>query len=88
MGTNDGRHISLDEYGHSPRYPSYQNEKRREKERETFEEGKREWAKRRVTKPLAQTLDFGRENTVYDRLVREYLQAQGLVAGEEPTPEP
>lgn len=31
MGTNDGRHISLDEYGHSPRYPSYQNEKRREK---------------------------------------------------------
>ena len=58
MGTNDGRHISLDEYGHSPRYPSYRNEKRREKERETFEEGKREWAKRQSDKTAGSDLGF------------------------------
>ncbi len=87
MGANDGRHISVDEYGHNPRDPAYQNKKRREQEHETFEAGQREWAKRRLGKPLAQTLDIGRENTVYDQLVQEYLQAQGMAGAEEPTPE-
>jgi hypothetical protein len=44
-------------------------------------------AKRRLGKLLAQTLDVGRENEVYDRLVREYLQQEGLLPREEATPE-
>ena len=87
MGTADGRHLAIDEYGHNPRHPDFQDEKRRAKEHETFEVSKREWAKRRLGKPLAQTLDVGRENEVYDRLVREYLQQEGLLPPEEAAPE-
>ena len=87
MGTADGRHLAIDEYGHNPRHPDFQDEKRRAKEHETFEVSKREWAKRRLGKPLAQTLDVGRENEVYDHLVREYLQQEGLLPPEEAAPE-
>ena len=44
MGTADGRHLAIDEYGHNPRHPDFQDEKRRAKEHETFEVSKREWA--------------------------------------------
>jgi hypothetical protein len=87
MGMDDGRRIAIDEYGRNPRDPAYQDQRRRALEHQTFEAGKREWAKKRVGKPLAQTLDVGRENAVYDRLVREYLQEEGLIPREEPEPE-
>jgi hypothetical protein len=79
MGGGRGPHIAIDEYGRDPRNPNYQDQRRRAREHETFEAGKREWAKKRIGKPLAQTLDVGRENSVYDRLVREYLQEEGLL---------
>jgi hypothetical protein len=82
MGTAEGRELAIDEYGHDPRHPDYQDKKRRAKEHETFEAGKREWAKRRLGKALAQTLDVGRKNEVNDRLLREYLQQEGLLPRE------
>ncbi len=66
-----------------PDIRTIQDKKRRAKEHETFEVSKCEWAKRRLGKPLAQTLDVGRKNEVYDRLVREYLQQEGLLPPEE-----
>jgi len=82
MGMNDGRRISIDEYGRNPRNPGYQDERRRMKEHETFEVAKREWAKKRLGKPFAQTLEVGHENGFYDRLVRQYLQDEGLLPRE------
>lgn len=66
---------------------NYQDQRRRALEHQTFEAGKREWAKKRFGKPLAQTLDVGRENEVYDRFVREYLQEEGLIPRDEAAPQ-
>jgi hypothetical protein len=82
MGMNDGRRIAIDEYGRDPRNPGYRDDRRRDQEHQTFEAGKREWAEKRLGKPLAQTLEIGHENAFYDRLVREYLQDEGLLPRE------
>ena len=81
------RGLAIDEYGRDPRHPDYQDKRRREKEHDTFEAAKREWAKRRLGKPLAQTLDVGHENEFYDRLVREHLKQEGLLPRDEAGPE-
>ncbi len=78
-----GRSLAVDEYGRSPRHPQYQDERRRAEEHKTFEAGQHEWARRRVGKPLAQTLDVGRDNEFYDRILREYLQEEGLLPRDE-----
>jgi hypothetical protein len=80
--------FSMDEYGRKPGHPRFEDRKRRDSEHRTFDAGKREWAKRRVGHPLAQIIDEMRENTVADRMVREYLQEEGLVVRDEPAPEP
>jgi hypothetical protein len=82
MGTMDGRHFAMDEYGRDPRHPRFEDPRRRAKEHRTFEEGKREWAKKRIGKSLAQTWEWGRENSIHDRMMREYLQEEGLLPRE------
>lgn len=84
-GTANGQHLAIDECCHNPRHPDYQDEKRRAKEHETFEVGKRQWAKTRFGKPLAQTLAVGRVDAGFDRLEREYLQVKGLLTPDEAT---
>ena len=46
MGGSGGRHIAIDEYGRNPRNPKYQDQRRRALEHQTFEAGKRDWAKK------------------------------------------
>lgn len=87
MGTMDGRHLAIDEHGRDPRHPRYEDPRRRAEEHRTFEDGKREWAKKRIGKSLAQTWEWGRENSVHDRMMQEYLCEEGLLPRKEPDAE-
>jgi hypothetical protein len=87
MGTMDGRHLAIDEYGRDPRHAKYEDPHRRAEDHRTFEEGKREWAKKRVGKSLAQSWERGREDSVHDMMMREYQQEEGLLPREEPVAE-
>jgi hypothetical protein len=73
----------VDEYGRNPRHPRFQDERRRGAEHRTFENGRQEWAKRRIGKSLGHISDHGRDDTFADRFMREYLQEQGLLPPDE-----
>ena len=79
MGSMDVRTFAMDEYGRNPRHPRFENRRRREDEHRTFENAKRVWAKRRIGRSLAQIRERGHENAVYDQMMREYLQEEGLL---------
>lgn len=84
MVSMDGRTFAMDEYGRNPRHPRFEDRRRRGDEHRTFENAKREWAKRRIGRSLAQIREGGRENAVYDQMMREYLQEEGLLPLNEP----
>jgi hypothetical protein len=78
-GYADGYAFAEDEYGRRPGQSRYDDKRRRDNEYRTFENGKCEWAKRRIGKSLAQILDHMRENTVADEMMREYPQQEGML---------
>jgi hypothetical protein len=49
-----------------------------QKEHETFDRAKYEWAKKRVGKPRACIHEF-KQNSIHDRMMDEYLQREGLM---------
>jgi hypothetical protein len=72
----------MDEYGRNPGQPGYQDEGRRSFEQVRIDEGKKEWARRRLGKSLARVVDQMREDTVSDRMMNRFLQEQGLLPGQ------
>jgi hypothetical protein len=72
-------HYSIDEYGRDPSHPRFNDQRRRNEEHRTSDDDKHEWAKKRIGKSLAQKWEHGRENSVSDEMMREYLQKEGLL---------
>jgi hypothetical protein len=70
---------SIDEYGRDPSHPKFKDPRRRDNEHQTFENGKQEWAKKRVGKSIAKTWKSDREDSVDEEMMREYLQSEGLL---------
>ncbi|HET9741870.1 MAG TPA: DUF4238 domain-containing protein [Terriglobales bacterium] len=81
IGHADGRVTTLDEYGRRPWQRGYRDERQRDREWETFEAAKREWAKKRVGKSRARTderVHGGRD--IYNKLIDDYLREEGLLS--------
>jgi hypothetical protein len=75
---------AVDEYGYRPWERGYQDKRRREREHVSCDRGKLEWAKGRVGKPIAH-IDKSEHDEVHDRMMREYLEAEGLLQKKEVT---
>jgi Protein of unknown function (DUF4238) len=69
---------AMDEYGRHPGQPGYRNKRMREQDWITREVGKRDWAKKRAGKPVAQ-IDEREHGDVYDKMMYEYLQEEELL---------
>jgi hypothetical protein len=78
VGYGGGGGDAWDEYGRRPWQPGYQDEKQREREWETCQRAKDEWAKKRVGKSRARTDEF-RGRDVADQMMDEYLREEGLL---------
>jgi hypothetical protein len=74
----DGWAWAMDEYGRHPGDPQFQNKKQHEIDWVLHEVSKREWAKKRVGKAVAQVDEF-RHGKVGEALMRKYLQEEGLL---------
>jgi hypothetical protein len=74
----DGWTWAMDEYGRHPGDPQFKNKKQHEIDWVLHEISKREWAKKRVGKSVAQADEF-RHGKVGDALMRKYLQEEGLL---------
>lgn len=86
VGHGDGTASAWDEHGRRPWQQDYKDERQREREWQTFEAAKREWAKKRIGKSRARTDDLvGRGRDVYDKLVDDYLRGEGLLPPAPPT---
>ncbi len=83
-GGRNGRRFAMDEYGRNPGHPRFEDRRRREDEHRTFERAKEEWAQRRVGRSLAHVPDGTREDTISDKMMREYLQGEGLLPPDQP----
>jgi hypothetical protein len=79
VGYKAGGAWGMDEYGRTPRHLDYEDEERRAFEWRRREEGRREWAKRRLGKSLSHVIDQMREDTVSDSMMNRYLQEEGLL---------
>jgi len=71
-GFNNGTRWAQDEYGRRPNNPTYNDEKLRDKERETHRRAQREWAKKRSGRSAAH-IDKFEHDGVYDKLMQDYL---------------
>jgi len=69
---------SMDEYGRHPGQAGYRNKKMHDRDWETKEIAKREWAKKRAGKPFAQVDKF-EHGDVHDKLMQEFLEQEGLL---------
>jgi hypothetical protein len=81
VGYKDGSAWAADEYGHHPWQPAYKDEKLRDREWETAQLAKEEWAKRRIGRSVAHVHRLTHDD-VEDEMMQEYLQNEGLL----PTP--
>ena len=81
-GYRDGSKWASDEYGHHPWNPGYQNEIVRQRERNTFERAKREWAKRREGRSRARVDRFS-HGDVADSMMDDYLREEREAAEPE-----
>ena len=86
MGFKDDSTFAMDEYGRRPWHPRYEDKKQQDKEFRLFHDAQREWAKKRVGKPLSRVIDQLREDSFSNTLMREYLVKEGLLPPEEPAP--
>jgi hypothetical protein len=57
MGFNDESAFGVDEYGRKPIDPRYEEKRRQDNEFQTFHDGQKEWAKKRIGKPLARVVN-------------------------------
>jgi hypothetical protein len=79
VGHNNGRSSAWDEYGRRPWQRDYQNERQREREHQSFDMAKREWAKKRLGKSRARADErIGRD--VADKIMDDYLRRERLLS--------
>jgi hypothetical protein len=79
MGGN-GWAWAMDEYGRHPGDPQYKNKEQHELDWMLHELSKREWAKKRIGKALAQIDEFRHgPGNIGDTLMLEYLEGEGLL---------
>jgi hypothetical protein len=77
----DGWTWAMDEYGRRPGDPQYKDKLQHNIDWMLREVSKREWAKKRVGKSVAQIDEFRHgAGNVEDRLMAKYLEAEGLVS--------
>ena len=77
-GSRDGPVFAMDEYGRRPWDRNYENREQREREWETFERAKHEWARTRLGKSTSRVDDgFGRD--FGNEFMQRYLREQGLL---------
>jgi hypothetical protein len=80
VGHRDGSASAWDEYGRRPWQLGYKDERQRDREWETCQLAKREWARKRVGKSRARTDErLGRD--VGDGIMDDHLRSEGLLAG-------
>jgi hypothetical protein len=79
VGHKNGSSWGVDEYGRNPWHPNYEDPVRRQQEHRRFDEGKREWAKRRFSKSLARVVDQMHDNTVADLMMNNALRELNLL---------
>jgi hypothetical protein len=76
----DGWAWAMDEYGRHPGNPQYKNKSQHDIDWVMHEVSKREWAKKRIGKSLAQVDEFRHgAGNVHDEIMREYLEDEGLL---------
>lgn len=72
MGFRKAPPFVMDEYGRKPWDDGFQNRGQRERERQTFEAGKREWARKRVGKSRSRN-DEGFGKDITDQMIDRFL---------------
>jgi hypothetical protein len=82
IGYQNGGAWGMDEYGRSPSHPDYQDKDQHAFEWRRTDEGKKEWAKKRLGKSLSRVINQMREDTVSDRMMNRFLQKKGFVSGQ------
>jgi hypothetical protein len=83
VGHRDGTASAWDEYGRRPWQRGYKDEKQFNREWQTCELAKQEWARKRMGRSRARTDDrMGRD--VADELMDDYLRKQGLLPSSSP----
>jgi Protein of unknown function (DUF4238) len=75
----DGWGFAIDEYGRRPTHGRYEDRGQREREHETFDQAKREWARRRIGKSIAHVDNYSHQDSVSNRMMSDFLRDQGLV---------
>lgn len=85
VGYRNGAVWGMDEYGRQPWHPNFEDNNRRNFERRRFEDGRREWARRRLGRSLARVVDQLKDNEIADSMMNSYLRDEGLL---EPRGEP
>ena len=74
-GSRGGPTFTMDEYGRNPSHPGYKDKSQHEKEWITFNQAKKEWAKKRRGRSLAQVeTGSGKLDDFSDRVMFEDLQ--------------
>jgi hypothetical protein len=74
----DGWAWAMDEYGRHPGDPQYREKRQHAMDWVVHEAAKREWAKKRAGKSLAQIDKFGHGH-IHDKMMQEYLEAEGIL---------
>lgn len=75
VGYRDGSSWAPDEYGRHPGNPNYQDEKLHDREWQTSQSAKREWAKKRAGKSVAH-VDQLEHDEVSDEIMNDYLSGK------------
>ncbi|HXN26078.1 MAG TPA: hypothetical protein VN902_03090 [Candidatus Acidoferrales bacterium] len=63
----------MDEYGRTPDHPDYKNKEQHDREWKTFQQVKKEWAKKRKGRSVAHVEKFSGNDDVGDKMMRHDL---------------
>lgn len=86
MMGGDGWAWAMDEYGRHPSDPQFKNKLQHEIDWVLHEVSRREWAKKRIGKSLAQIDEFRHGpsgHNIEDQLMRKYLEEEGILPKNE-----
>jgi hypothetical protein len=78
VGYKDGTSWAMDEHGRHPGNPSFKDREMHDREWDTHEEAKKEWAKRRLGRSVAHVDKFSIDERVGDGIMQDYLASVGL----------
>ncbi len=73
VGYNDGSSWAMDEYGRTPDHPDYQDKEQHDREWKTFQQVKKDWAKKRKGHSVAHVDKFSGDEQVGDLIMQRDL---------------